>query len=275
MQQSHQNPRRAVGLVCATSLGLALTLGALAPRASSAGQEPVDLATTRDTLDRWMQARGLISREKADWKLGRQVLEERIAVLERRIEEARATTAEAEGDIADAEAKRIELDDRKAILAEGSAVLAKRIAGFEARTLNLLDRCPQPIREKVKLFSQRIPNDPAQAKGSTSERYQFVIATLNEINRFQREITVTSEVRDLPEGGSAEVTAIYAGLGQAWYVGADGVTAGFGTGGPKGWTWRSAPDAARNIARAVAVLQNETVATFVQLPIDVEQGGAR
>ena len=276
MTQSHDTSnRRAAGWLGAASLGLALALGALAPRASSQGQEPVDVEATRDALDRWMQARDLISREKADWKLGRQVLEERLAALERRIEEARAMTAEAQTGIADAEAKKLELEDRKNQLAEGSDALKRRIASFEGRTLSLLERCPTPIREKVKIFSQRIPVDPAQAKGSLSERYQFVIATLNEINRFQREITVTSEVRDLPDGSSAEATVIYAGLGQAWYVGADGETAGIGTSGPNGWTWRTAPDAAGAIARAVAILNNEDVAAFVQLPLDVGQGGAR
>lgn len=276
MQQSHEKTiRRAVGLVGAASLGLALALGALAPRASSAGQDPVDVESTRDALDRWMQARGLISAEKADWKLGRQVLEERIAVLERRIEEARATTAEAETGIAEAEAKRDELAAERDKLAEGSTVLAERVAEFEARTLELLARCPDPIQEKVKVFSQRIPTDPDEAKGSLSERYQFVIATLNEINRFHREITVTSEVRDLADGSSAEVTVIYAGLGQAWYVGADGKTAGIGTDGPEGWTWRAAPEAAERIGTAVKILANEEVAAFVQLPLDVEQGAAR
>lgn len=276
MNVSHDKAsRRAVGLVGATSLGLALALGALAPRASSAGQDPVDVASTRDALDRWMQARDLISREKADWKLGRQVLEERIAVLGNRIDEARATIAEAQTGIAEAEAKRDELAAERDTLALGSKVLADRIAGLEKRTLDLLARCPQPMREKVKVFSQRIPTDPAEAKGSLSERYQFVIATLNEINRFQREITVTSEVRDLPDGSSAEVTVVYAGLGHAWYVGADGKTAGIGTGGADGWVWRSAPEAAANIAKAVAILQSEDVAAFVQLPLDVGEGGAR
>jgi septal ring factor EnvC (AmiA/AmiB activator) len=267
--------RRARAWASATGLALAAALGLFVPHAVSAGQDVVDVESTRDTLDRWMQTRGLIGREKADWVLGRQVLEERAAVLEREIAELRAKTEEARKGISDAETKRDELEAQREGLAEASQVLAGRIAGFEQRTLNFLARCPEPVRERVRLFSQRIPLDPAQAQGSLSERYQFMIATLNEINRFQREVTVTSEVRELPEGGSAEVTVLYAGLGQAWYVGADGEIAGVGRRGPSGWTWTAAPQAAASIARAVAILKNEEIAAFVQLPLDVGQGGAR
>jgi hypothetical protein len=276
MQDTQPIPgRRARAWAPAAGLALAAALGLLAPQAVSAGQDVADVESTRDALDRWMQTRGLIGREKAEWALGRQVLEERAAVLEREIAELRARTEEARRGIADAEAKRDELEAERLGRAEASQVLSTRIAGFEGRVLNLLERCPEPVRERVRLFSQRIPLDPAQAQGSPSERYQFVIATLNEINRFQREVAVTSEVRELPDGGSAEVTVLYAGLGQAWYVGADGKTAGVGREGPSGWTWLPAPEAAAGIARAVAILKNEEIAAFVQLPLDVGQGGAR
>lgn len=269
MQHSHDPRRRCANLALAAALCL------LAPHAVSARQDVPDVEATRDALDRWMQTRGLISREKSDWALGRQVLEERAGVLEREIEELRLRADEARKGIVEAESKRAELEAEKAGLAGASQSLARRVAAFEGRTLSLLDKCPEPIRERVRIFSQRIPLDPAQAGASLSERYQFVIATLNEINRFQREISVASEVRELPGGGSAEVTVLYAGLGQAWYVGADGVTAGIGGEGPQGWTWRPAPEAAAQIAQAIAILQNEQVAAFVQLPLDVGQGGSR
>lgn len=276
MQQSHTfASHRAGGSARAASLGLAAALCLLAPHAGSAGQDFVDVESTRDALDRWMQTRGMISREKAEWAIGSQVLADRAAVLEREIADMRARTEEARAGIADAEAKRAELEAEKSALAEASQALASRIAGFEGRTLGLLDKCPDPIREKVEIFSQRIPLDPAQAKGSLSERFQFAIATLNEINRFHREITVTSELRELPGGGSAEVTVLYAGLGQAWYVGADGTTAGVGGEGPAGWTWRATPQAAERISRALAILQQGSAAVFVPLPLDVGQGGAR
>jgi hypothetical protein len=58
---------------------------------------------------------------------------------------------------------------------------------------------------------------------------------LNEVNKFNREITVSSEVLTLSGGASAEVTALYVGIGKAYYVSRNGSAAGIGTASPDGW----------------------------------------
>jgi Protein of unknown function (DUF3450) len=93
---------------------------------------------------------------------------------------------------------------------------------------------------------------------------------LNEINKFNREITMTSEVRTLPDGTSAQVTAIYLGIGQGYYVGADGTVAGVGTATADGWVWTTATAAAPRIAEVIAILKNEQVAHFVELPVRID-----
>jgi hypothetical protein len=98
-----------------------------------------------------------------------------------------------------------------------------------------------------------------------------VIGILNEVNKFNRsEITVTSEVRKLAGGSSAEVTALYIGLGQAFYTGSNGTVAGVGHPSEDGWIWEPANDAAAEIAEAIAVLKNEKVASFIPLPVKVQ-----
>ncbi len=91
-----------------------------------------------------------------------------------------------------------------------------------------------------------------------------------QVNKFNREITVTSEVRELPDGTSAEVTALYVGISTAYYVSRDGSAAGMGTASPDGWVWTPANDDAAQIAKAIAILKNEQVASFVKLPIDIK-----
>jgi hypothetical protein len=46
--------------------------------------------------------------------------------------------------------------------------------------------------------------------------------------------------------------------------------AGIGTPSPEGWVWKPANEAARAIADAVAILENEKVAEFVRLPIRMD-----
>ncbi|MFM7283203.1 MAG: DUF3450 family protein, partial [Planctomycetia bacterium] len=93
---------------------------------------------------------------------------------------------------------------------------------------------------------------------------------LNEVNKFQRDIAVLSEVRTLADGSSAEVTTVYFGLGQAYYATANGKAAGRGSATADGWVWVPANEAAGEISRMIAVLKNEQVAAFVPVPLRVD-----
>jgi hypothetical protein len=77
-------------------------------------------------------------------------------------------------------------------------------------------------------------------------------------------------VRTLPDGTSAEVTALYLGIGQAFYSGANGKIAGIGTASDQGWVWKQADESAAEIARIIAILNNESVASFVQVPVEIQ-----
>jgi hypothetical protein len=144
------------------------------------------------------------------------------------------------------------------------------IAVLEVRTKGLLPRLPGPLRERVRPLSQRIPEHTDETKLSLSERFQNVVGILNEVDKFNREITVTSEVRTLGDGTAAEVTAIYLGIALGYYVTAKADAAGVGTASADGWVWSPANDAAARIAKAIAILKNEKVAEFVQLPLRIQ-----
>ncbi|HSV99554.1 MAG TPA: DUF3450 family protein [Sedimentisphaerales bacterium] len=154
-------------------------------------------------------------------------------------------------------------------LKNAAAMLAGVVARLETRTVALVARLPDPIRDHIKPLSQSLPQDPNATKLSLAQRFQNVVGILNEVNKFHREITVTSEVRTLADGNAAEVAAVYVGLGQAYYAGANGAAAGVGRPSETGWTWEPANDAAGQISDAIAILKNEKVANFVLLPLKV------
>jgi hypothetical protein len=105
---------------------------------------------------------------------------------------------------------------------------------------------------------------------SLSERFQNVVGILNELNKFSREITEATEVRDLPDGSSAEVTVLYLGLGQAYYCNAKSGVAGVGRPGEKGWVWEPRNDLVAAVADVIAVYRNEVPAVYVGLPVEVK-----
>lgn len=239
----------------------------LAAAAQERGAGAVD--ETRATLEQWVEARRTISAERRDWQLGRETLEERIALVQQEIEALAARAEEAQKSIAEADLKRAELLALNERQKQGSSTLVDTITLQEQRLLALLPRLPEPIRERIRPLSQRIDEDPAATKLSLGERFQNVVGILNEVDKFQQGITATSEVRALPDGTSAEVTALYLGIGQGYYASTNGMVAGVGTAGESGWVWTPANEAAPEIARAIAILKNEQVASYVKLPLRV------
>jgi DNA repair exonuclease SbcCD ATPase subunit len=244
---------------------------ALLPSGAMSADDEIDtVGDTRATLEKWVETRRVISKERTEWAMAQEMLRDRIDIVKSEIGSLREKIAEAQENITEADKKRAELLEQNEKLKEASVALSETVVEFESRTKELLTRLPDPIHERVKPLSQRLPEDQEQTKLSLSERFQNIVGILNEVNKFNGEITPTSEVRALPDGTSAEVAAMYLGLGQAYYVGANNTVAGVGTATADGWVWTPANDAALQIREAIEILKNEQPASFVKLPIDIK-----
>lgn len=224
----------------------------------------------RATLEKWVETRQLISEEKSEWAVARQSLLDRIDLVQSQVDRLKNEIAEDEAGLTEVDEQKVELTDEQEKLKEASAGLAALIDQLEERTVKLIARLPEPIVEKVRPLTQRIPKDPAATKESLSARFANVAGILNEVNKFHGQVSAHTEVRELADGTEAQVTAMYFGLGQAFYSGGEGGAAGFGTVNPDGgWTWTPASDAADDIHRAIKILNNEEKPGFVRLPIRV------
>jgi hypothetical protein len=238
----------------------------LGEKATSAAQDEFEIDTTRASLEKWVETRRIISKERQDWALGKEVLGDRIEIVADEIKSLRERIEESEGDIAEADRKRAELLLQNEQLKDASASLEEAILGLEQRTLALIPRLPQPLQERIKPLSQQLPKGEAL---SLSIRFQNVIGLLNAVNKFNTEITHTNEVHDLGWGTSAEVTAMYLGLGQSYYVNADGTSAAVGRPNSEGWEWSAATEQAADVQRAIMILKDEAQPAFVRLPVRV------
>lgn len=211
----------------------------------------------------------MISKEKQQWRLGREMLQERIELVKSEIESLEQKIADAEASITEADEKREELVSRNEALKEASSTLRATVAEFEGAVGGLLASAPEPAVQLVAPLSQRVPDDPRDTEMSLSERFQNVIGILNEMDKFNGKVTLTSEVRKLEDGQSAEVSTIYLGLGQGYYVGANNDLGGRGPAGGDGWSWTATNDAAATIADAISIYENQMTADFVPLPMAV------
>ncbi|MCS6770612.1 MAG: DUF3450 domain-containing protein [Kiritimatiellae bacterium] len=248
--------------ICCIIALFALGLAA-APGVSRAQTGELDRA---QAMERWIQTRLLLSKEREEWRVQRTILEDRIDLLEREIASIRSRTEAAEAELAKTEDQWNELNTRLEALKEATGSLAPALAGYEARVRAILPALPPPVASRIEPLSRRIPENPDQTKLGISERFQNVIGILNELNKAAREITVAGEVRELEDGARAEVTAMYLGLAQAFYSNEKGGIGGVGYPGPQGWIWQPWDDRAADFASAFAIYRNEKPAAYVPLP---------
>lgn len=251
-----------------------MTLAALlllGSAAASFADQPVDLEDTKAKLEKWVEARELISKEKQQWRAEKSVLKDRIDLVAGEIDSLQDKARQAKVDINDADKKREKLVIENEGLKTAAASLKEEIVALELKANQMLAVLPDPIVSRVKPLSQRIPADPQHTDLSLSERYQNVIGILNEVNKFAREITVTSEVRTMADGTSAEVQTLYVGIGQAYYCNLKGTVAGYGRPGAEGWQWVEDDALAPQVAEAISVFNNEVAAAYVPVPVEIEK----
>jgi hypothetical protein len=253
-------PRRATAALVA--------IAAIGAFGAGASDDVID--STRAAIERWVETQRLISREERDWALGREILDDRIEIVQREVASVDGKIREADGSITELDRKRDELVAESDRLRAAAADLEGTVAAIEARTKSLLARVPEPLRERVRPLSQQLPGDSVPEGLTVENRYQNVVGILNEIHKFQRDITMKSEVRSLPDGSSSEVTAVYLGISQGYYVSNNGLIAGIGAPSDDGWTWTPANERAKEIGEVIAILKNERVAEFVAIPVQIK-----
>ncbi|HPA18642.1 MAG TPA: DUF3450 family protein [Verrucomicrobiae bacterium] len=237
-----------------------------------AGADADALGLLRETMDKRVEIYQAISRERREWRENREVLvgriqliEEEAAQLEKKITEDLSAAQELENQLEPVLAETKALDAASAFLLEQVRLLEDDLGR------RLLKSLPDPLKEKLAPLIQRIPADPANTQLAMAERYQNAIGILNEVNKFNGQVNVVSEIRSMAGGGAKQVKTLYLGIGQAYCVSPKGDLAAVGEPGDGGWTWRDAPVSAAAIKRAIGMLDSKHGgAEFVPLPVKLE-----
>jgi hypothetical protein len=232
--------------------------------------QSASVETARTLLQKRADIWQIITKEKSDWQVGREILVDRIGMARRETESLRARTAEHETNITRADLQNGELEAEKKKLEAASDSLAAPVAALENRLRDLLPRLPAPLRDHVKVMSQRIPGDPVNTAMRLGARFGNLVVILQEIDKWNRGITIVPEMQELSDGTKAEVTAMYLGIGQAYYVSPDEKHAGVGMATAKGWVWQHADEAAPRVRQAIDIYQKKKTAAFVQLPVRIQ-----
>jgi hypothetical protein len=227
------------------------------------------LSEVRTALEKWVETRQLIGKTESDWKENRETLRQTIQLLEQERSSIREQMTTVSTNSATAAKERVEAEISKEALTLGLDTIRGLVSGLETRLREMSAAFPPPLMERIQPVLQRIPADSVGTKLSASERVQTVVTLLNEIDKFNGAITVSSQVQKNPSGAEVQVDTLYLGLGQAYFVDKSGDYAGVGIPTAEGWTWDARPGLATRINQALAIYRNTRPAEFLSLPVQI------
>ncbi len=249
---------------------------AIATRPTSKTNVRAVLEQSREILNKYYETEQLIAKERADWQLSKELLEDRIQLVKDQLKELREKTAEEEKNITKAD------EDREKLVAEADELKALQSAQqtlvkeLESSVRSILNIAPEGLAAKIQALVDRLPDaDDEQIKASIGERFATILGILNETNKFAADLAVFNERRQITPELEAEVETLYLGLAKAYFAGGEGPDgpAGIGSPGPEGWVWSPAPKARAAIQSMLTMQSNATSAAFVAVPVQVNVGG--
>jgi hypothetical protein len=183
---------------------LAAAAIAVSSLAQTAAQSNFDQA--RATLEQWVETRQLISKERADWDVESQALNDSVALLTEEIAtlEKNIASAEAGTTAADTEREKLLVDNEA--LKGASATVSTLVTGIETRIKKIINLLPEDLkgRKTVQDMSRRIPNNPQTTRLSLSERMQTIVVLLTEMEKFNSSLSIASDIRKIPSGETVQ-----------------------------------------------------------------------
>ena len=229
-----------------------------------------NLDNTRNTLQQWVETRKIISDERSQWKVDQDTLQESIDLMKQELKTLDERIKQSEESTTQADKERQALTARNDKLKQASATVENAIGKLEAKVIAIAKYFPGDLSKKIEPLFKRIPKSGETAGLSLSERLQNIVGILSEVEKFNRTITVVSELQKLPSGDTAQVKTLYLGLAQGYFVDSSHNYAGILVPGPNGWETIARPELAGKIANAIAIYENEKLAEFVDLPITIK-----
>lgn len=253
------------------SVSLLLSLVSALPISGRAQSSSQYQNNGESILGKWVHTRQLISAKRSNWHEQKELLSYNVELLKTEIRGLDEQIAEAEEQAGEAERKQNVLRREEATLRDAAAIVEKKVRAYEADIHSLVKRFPEPLVDRISQFLAQIPVEPGASDLSLSERIIAVLRVFEEVDRFNKTVTVMSELRRVESGEIVEVKTLYLGLAQAYFVDGNKEFAAIGRPGAHGWVWTPDENHASEIGRSIAMYENLIKpADFVELPVSLD-----
>jgi len=246
---------------------LGLLVGGALGAVAQTGAAESPLESSQTAFERWVELQQSVASEKRDWAVEKEYLNEEIRLLREEIEALtdKETRLKESTDVIETELKKFA--DDNASLKAASELVEQKLPELETGVRMLNAAFPAPLQTTVETLVSRLPKEGASTVPGVSERLQVVVGVLGQVDKFNGQLSVQTEVHTNPAGEKIQVRVLYLGLAQAWFVNQDGKFAGHGKPGETGWVWTEDDALAPLVNQAIAIQENTAVANYVSLPV--------
>ncbi len=220
----------------------------------------------RGVVHEWVAVEKAISQEAIDWEEKKVLLNNLSSLGRDELQDLKAEIRLATETATEADEKRAALIAEEQLFELSRQDIQVFLDQQVPRLENLKKRLPRVLLDSLRASYLQLN----AASSGLAQRMQALAMILDGIHKFNGVITVSEELRELPDGSSGMVKTVYVGLGTAYYLSEADNDAGFGYPTETGWNWASRPEIGAKVLNVLTMLDGGTQqAAFVELPIEL------
>ncbi|RYD61980.1 MAG: DUF3450 family protein [Verrucomicrobiaceae bacterium] len=227
----------------------------------------------RGSVREWIETMQKIQAEEDAWEKDNDVLKGYKEGLEKEIEDLKEQIERAKVRKEGGDKQSLDKLSERDRLAAAQEELTKQVRVLEQGLGDRLPIFPHPLRQEAKVaaaietLQKSLQLPPEKQNEDVSKRLFNAIELLAEVEKFQQQIHLHSELRKDSQGREFKMQVVYFGLAMAYGVNEDGSFAVAGRPEKDGWKFTERPDLAAQIQQLVVSASSEKDATFTQLPL--------
>ena len=241
---------------------------------SSAGEGQVTLSFAKNELDKWVEAKTLISSEKRSWSEEKAFSEQLLGVLSEEqaglTESLHAIQSALSGGDKERMALLADIEKLQATQAE----FGNEIDRIAKQLLLIREQLPQVFKEDLAQDYERLAMHSGEAsltQGKIESAVMLAIKLQNIDNSFLSRTQVI-EVDVSGERMEREVEILYVGLWRAYYVDPYERFSGVGFAYGQGWVWQEDNAIVGDVKQALKIFAGEVPPALIRLPVIAREG---
>jgi hypothetical protein len=237
------------------------------------------VAPFRAKMEKWVEARELLSKEESEWLVDRAYLTSTKKLLQRERDALRKEVQDLEASYTGADEERRDLLLERGEYQRMTRSLEDELRVLEGQVQNVIPRLPAPLQDRLEPLIVQIPDDPEHTNTPVGQRLMNILGLLAQTEKFNSTATLVGETRAIGGEQSAgqdaaqkvQVRTLYWGLGEAIYVDTQGRVAGIGRPTDTGWVFTEDPSL-RSDAKLLLDIYEGNVDTidFVPIPVEIQ-----